>query len=247
MPDEYLEALRVLGLEPGATEQAIRDAYRDLVKVWHPDRFGSDVRLREKAQDKLREVNAAFEQLRGYRPRDAERPRDAARPRDERSVRESHPGERPVAHAKGGSTPNLLILVVSALLVGFVGTALFVWRGRSSMEPAQDSIQMPARTRSSGTRQPAHGQPEGPSSAALPTTGSLTVASRPLGARLSFDGRVVGETPITVTDVAPGEHHVQVMLDGTSYQPWSSSVIVTAGQEEKLLAVMAPAEHAREP
>lgn len=234
MPDEYVEALRVLGLEPGATEQAIKDAYRDLVKVWHPDRFGSDARLRAKAQDKLKELNAAFDQLRGYRPRDV-------------SVSESHAAERPVAHAKGGNTPNLLVLAVSAILIGFVGTALFVWRSRSSMEPARNSIQTPARTHPAGTRQPPHGQPDGPSSGALPTTGSLTVASRPLGARLSFDGRLVGETPITVTDVTPGEHHVEVILDGSGYQPWSSSVIVTAGQEEKLLAVMAPTEHARQP
>jgi hypothetical protein len=43
------EALKILGLEQGATPDEIKQAYRDLVKVWHPDRFGSDVRLRSKA------------------------------------------------------------------------------------------------------------------------------------------------------------------------------------------------------
>jgi len=49
MPDESEKWLKVLGLARGASEQAIREAYRDLIKVWHPDRFGSDERLRQKA------------------------------------------------------------------------------------------------------------------------------------------------------------------------------------------------------
>ena len=66
------------------------------------------------------------------------------------------------------------------------------------------------------------------------------MTSRPLGARVSLDGTVVGETPLSVSDVAPGEHRLEVSLDGNAYQPWSSSVVVTAGHEEKLLAVMTP-------
>ena len=37
--------LRVLGLAPGASAQEIKAAYRDLAKVWHPDRFAHDPRL----------------------------------------------------------------------------------------------------------------------------------------------------------------------------------------------------------
>jgi hypothetical protein len=55
--------LRTLGLEHGASRNEIRDAYRDLVKVWHPDRFPNDLKLRKKAEEKLKEVNAAFEHL----------------------------------------------------------------------------------------------------------------------------------------------------------------------------------------
>jgi hypothetical protein len=54
------EALDVLALRPGATLVEIKEAYRDLVKVWHPDRFGSDARLRQKAEDKLKEINKAY-------------------------------------------------------------------------------------------------------------------------------------------------------------------------------------------
>jgi curved DNA-binding protein CbpA len=54
------EALDILGLGPGATSVEIKEAYRDLVKVWHPDRFGSDPRLRQKAEDKLKQINNAY-------------------------------------------------------------------------------------------------------------------------------------------------------------------------------------------
>jgi DnaJ domain len=59
------EALEILELRPGATPAEVKAAYRDLVKVWHPDRFGSDVRLRSKAEDKLKELNEAYRILEG--------------------------------------------------------------------------------------------------------------------------------------------------------------------------------------
>jgi curved DNA-binding protein CbpA len=57
------EALDVLGLGSRATPVEIKEAYRDLVKVWHPDRFGSDARLRRKAEDKLKQINDAYRVL----------------------------------------------------------------------------------------------------------------------------------------------------------------------------------------
>jgi hypothetical protein len=63
-----------------------------------------------------------------------------------------------------------------------------------------------------------------------------------MGARVAIDGRAVGETPVTMTDITPGEHHIDVTLEGDGYQSWSSSVVVTAGHEEKLLAIMTSAE-----
>jgi hypothetical protein len=66
-----------------------------------------------------------------------------------------------------------------------------------------------------------------------------------VGARVSFDDRVVGETPMVVTNVTPGEHQIGLDLDAKGYQPWSASIVVTAGQEEKLLAVMTPTERRR--
>lgn len=54
----------VLEVHPGASEKEIKQAYRDLAKIWHPDRFAHDPKLREKATKKLQEINLAYTQLR---------------------------------------------------------------------------------------------------------------------------------------------------------------------------------------
>ena len=55
--DKYYE---LLGVAPGASARELKDAYRDLAKVWHPDRFSHDPRLQQKAQEKLKEINEAY-------------------------------------------------------------------------------------------------------------------------------------------------------------------------------------------
>lgn len=57
------EALQVLGLEMDAGESDIRSARRLLVKIWQPDRFPDDEKMREAAETKLNDVNSAFEFL----------------------------------------------------------------------------------------------------------------------------------------------------------------------------------------
>src|SRR5918997_733095 len=57
-----------LGLRPGATRDELKTAYRDMAKVWHPDRFAHDPRLQQMAQEKLKEINEAYKQLTSPRP-----------------------------------------------------------------------------------------------------------------------------------------------------------------------------------
>lgn len=66
---EELRALRVLGVPPGAPVEDVRNAWRDLAKVWHPDRFGTDERLRAKASENIQRINVAYEALRAYDPK----------------------------------------------------------------------------------------------------------------------------------------------------------------------------------
>jgi len=54
---------KILGLNPGASEAEIKQAYKDLVNVWRADRFSDDPRLKENANERLREINIAFGNL----------------------------------------------------------------------------------------------------------------------------------------------------------------------------------------
>ena len=56
-------ALQALGLVSSAPVEQIENTYRTLVKVWHPDRFQSDPRLKLAAEEKLKEINAAHDYL----------------------------------------------------------------------------------------------------------------------------------------------------------------------------------------
>jgi hypothetical protein len=74
--NDIQQALRILGLGVNATGPEIKQTYRDLAKIWHPDRFPNDPSLRLKAQDKLKEINGAYSILRDYRPRKETRTRE---------------------------------------------------------------------------------------------------------------------------------------------------------------------------
>jgi len=54
---------RLLEVGPDVSPDEVKQAHKDLVKVWHPDRFADDPRLQSKAQEKLKEINEAYEQV----------------------------------------------------------------------------------------------------------------------------------------------------------------------------------------
>ena len=60
---KYLELLE---LPPGADWEAVSRAYRELIKIWHPDRFANDEKLRERAEQKSKQLNEAVRQLRKH-------------------------------------------------------------------------------------------------------------------------------------------------------------------------------------
>ncbi len=98
-PDIY-KCYRILGVKPGTPMSEVRLAYRDMVSVWHPDRFANNPRLQQKAGEKLRRINAAYEYIRRYPlPPEAEKtshPKSPEPPRnDEASVPEEPPPASP--------------------------------------------------------------------------------------------------------------------------------------------------------
>ncbi len=54
---------RTVGVQPGTSLQQVKRAYRDLVKVWHPDRFSHDPRLQRRANEQLKTINEAYKVL----------------------------------------------------------------------------------------------------------------------------------------------------------------------------------------
>jgi hypothetical protein len=56
-------ALQALELPLSANKDEIKAAYHLLVKVWHPDRFQNDKKLKDAAEEKLKVISAAYRSL----------------------------------------------------------------------------------------------------------------------------------------------------------------------------------------
>jgi preprotein translocase subunit Sec63 len=65
-PYKISRCIEILGLKPGASQDEVNQAYRDLVNVWHPDRFVNNPRLQKKAEGKIKEINAAYEYIKSF-------------------------------------------------------------------------------------------------------------------------------------------------------------------------------------
>lgn len=94
------EYYRALELDPGASADEIREAWKELSRVWHPDRFQNDPTLRAKAEDRLKRINEAYQVLSrhsGSRPRpESARSHDAGPPPSAWGVRD----QKEVRHAR---------------------------------------------------------------------------------------------------------------------------------------------------
>ena len=62
MKDPY----KILGVSPTDDDDKIKQAYRELVRKYHPDKY-ADSDLAELANEKMKEINAAYEQIRTER------------------------------------------------------------------------------------------------------------------------------------------------------------------------------------
>jgi serine/threonine-protein kinase len=69
---------------------------------------------------------------------------------------------------------------------------------------------------------------------APPGVAPLTVESRPAGAKVFIDGRLVGTTPLVLPDVMVGEH--ALYLDHDGYQRWSSAIRIVTTERNRVTA-----------
>ena len=64
MDSKYLESIGKLGLQPDFTLEELKKKWRELSKKYHPDKYATlDVDLQKLAEDKLKEINEAYEYL----------------------------------------------------------------------------------------------------------------------------------------------------------------------------------------
>jgi DnaJ domain len=185
------KAYELLGVKPGVSSTELKAAHRDLAKVWHPDRFVHDPRLQEKAQEKLKEINEAYELLiSGKTPRAAPPP---PRPREPVYATSVAPVERRSAPRRGSWKSALVVLVFLAVFA--VTTKVLLDRrtkAQSQVEAEPVQVEVATRpdlsTRTEATHKPSRtgSTPEEPvvasdttSSAATPALATVTVLIDP--------------------------------------------------------------------
>ena len=61
------DAYSILGVSKSATDEEIKKAYYDLVKKYHPDNYGADNPLKDLANEKMQEVNEAYDEIQRLR------------------------------------------------------------------------------------------------------------------------------------------------------------------------------------
>lgn len=57
------EALRMLGLDEGATDEDVKTAYREMAQILHPDRFASNKKLQDRATEQFKNLQQAYDYL----------------------------------------------------------------------------------------------------------------------------------------------------------------------------------------
>jgi hypothetical protein len=127
--------------------------------------------------------------------------------------------------------------VALAAVVAALGTAAFVavpylWRALPTIATKTPAVE-PAKGRASAAPRKA--------------TGGLRVVSTPAGARVMVDGKARGVTPLTLSDLNPGNHEVALQSDaGTVHRTVMVVANETAQVDESIfsgwLAVYAPFE-----
>ncbi|MBD2292589.1 dynamin family protein [Anabaena sphaerica FACHB-251] len=61
--DKIARAYQILGLQPNASFAEVKQAYKTLVKKWHPDLFMNQPQMQKQVQEKMRLVNEAYNVL----------------------------------------------------------------------------------------------------------------------------------------------------------------------------------------
>src|SRR5262245_14100406 len=162
--DQYY---RILGVEPGASPKKVKQAYRDLMWVWHPDRFEGNRRLQQVAQEKLKEINNAYEPVKsaaasscGYGKEEQRNNRASEDRKKNHEQSASTPPPKPDVTAKSKSVQFYVAL-------GFLLLVFFSFLHRQLSKSALKPAQLPQVNTDSNPPTISGGEPSVPTSAPI--------------------------------------------------------------------------------
>lgn len=172
--DPLSKSYQILGLEAGASPEQVKQAYRDLVTVWHPDRFSHDERLRQIAQNKLKEIRGAYEVLKAGFFESSITSSAGINPEAEPPA-----AEATEALPKSTGTHITIWLVLIFSVCALIGAGVFFWEKRgarktTSAPPSKQKL--------------AVNQTNGPVNAGTNFTRKAGVINHPNSHALAFDG-----------------------------------------------------------
>ena len=92
------KSFEILKLRSDVSVDELKQSFRDMVNVWHPDRFQHNPRLKEKAEKQLQEINQAYETALAYL---TSNPKSASNKMADTSKQppKKHPDPKPVQEA----------------------------------------------------------------------------------------------------------------------------------------------------
>jgi hypothetical protein len=127
----------ILGISPDASIEARKQAYKDLVKVWHPDRFSHDPRLQQKAQEKLQEINEAYEKIKSLKNNEAQM-MSCTKGYGDSSLETQHPHKPSFSeNVRFRKKPKRNMLVWIWIFILFIGFSVFLSLISSRLEHVQ--------------------------------------------------------------------------------------------------------------
>ena len=64
--DDILQCYALLGIKHTATPEEVKKAYRNMAKIWHPDRYTDNPVLKAKAEAEIKKINQAYAAIKAY-------------------------------------------------------------------------------------------------------------------------------------------------------------------------------------
>ena len=266
------EALRLLHLDENCSRDQLRRAYLDMVKVWHPDRFQTDDKLKAKAERTLQSINDAYALLQARTvssetaaAADVEQEHPSGHARKEYRARAAAVSPQPIPT---GPTRHLVVAAAVGTILGVVFAGLAIARWNRALEPAEigvpDDVAASAEPRdvelrAAPRRSAARPRVEAP----RPESGHDLLSARGRGAgqvsarnATTWDAAVILDGPagtrgfflrrgeqVTLLDIAPGSYDLRVMFGAA----WTGRTFTQGAgffQREEPVRIVGPSESA---